>query len=90
VKEACEKSLKRLGLETIDLYYQHRPDPEVPVEESVGAMKKLVEEGKVRYIGLSEFSAEQIRAASPSCRILTLGVDTKLWVGHRTWSTPIN
>jgi aryl-alcohol dehydrogenase-like predicted oxidoreductase len=63
VKEACEKSLKRLGLETIDLYYQHRPDPNVPVEESVGAMKELVEEGKVRFIGLSEFSPEQIRAA---------------------------
>jgi len=63
VKEACEKSLKRLGIETIDLYYQHRPDPDVPVEESVGSMKRLVEEGKVSFIGLSEFSTEQIRAA---------------------------
>jgi aryl-alcohol dehydrogenase-like predicted oxidoreductase len=50
-------------IKTIDLYYQHRPDPDVPVEESVGAMKELVAEGKVRFIGLSEFSTEQIRAA---------------------------
>ncbi|MCA9612177.1 MAG: aldo/keto reductase, partial [Myxococcales bacterium] len=49
VKEACDKSLKRLGIEIIDLYYQHRPDPEVPVEESIGAMKELVEAGKVRF-----------------------------------------
>ena len=59
VKEACDRSLERLGRDTIDLYYQHRPDPDVPVEESVGAMKELVEAGKVRFIGVSEFSAEQ-------------------------------
>jgi aryl-alcohol dehydrogenase-like predicted oxidoreductase len=79
VKEACEKSLKRLGLETIDLYYQHRPDPEVPVEESVGAMKELVEEGKVRFIGLSEFSAEQIRAAHAVHPIAALQTEYSLW-----------
>ncbi len=79
VKEACEKSLKRLGLETIDLYYQHRPDPDVPVEESVGAMKELVEEGKVRFIGLSEFSAEQIRAAHAVHPITALQTEYSLW-----------
>ncbi len=79
VKEACEKSLKRLGLETIDLYYQHRPDPNVPVEESVGAMKKLVEEGKVRFIGLSEFSAEQLRAAHGIHPITALQTEYSLW-----------
>jgi len=79
VKEACEKSLKRLGLETIDLYYQHRPDPNVPVEESVGAMKELVDEGKVRFIGLSEFSAEQIRAAHAVHPITALETEYSLW-----------
>jgi len=79
VKEACEKSLKRLGLEKIDLYYQHRPDPNVPVEESVGAMKELVEEGKVRFIGVSEFSAEQIRAAHAVCPITALQTEYSLW-----------
>ena len=79
VKQACEKSLKRLGLETIDLYYQHRPDPNVPVEESVGAMKELVEEGKVRFIGLSEFSAEQIRAAHAVHPITALQTEYSLW-----------
>lgn len=79
VKEACGKSLKRLGLETIDLYYQHRPDPNVPVEESVGAMKELVEEGKVRFIGLSEFSVEQIRAAQAVHPITALQTEYSLW-----------
>lgn len=79
VKEACEKSLKRLGLETIDLYYQHRPDPNVPVEDSVGAMKELVEAGKVRFIGLSEFSAEQIRAAHAVHPITALQTEYSLW-----------
>jgi aryl-alcohol dehydrogenase-like predicted oxidoreductase len=79
VKVACEKSLKRLGLETIDLYYQHRPDPNVPVEESVGAMKELVEQGKVRFIGLSEFSAEQLRAAHGVHPITALQTEYSLW-----------
>jgi aryl-alcohol dehydrogenase-like predicted oxidoreductase len=79
VKQACEKSLKRLGVETIDLYYQHRPDPNVPVEDSVGAMKELVEEGKVRFIGLSEFSAEQIRAAHAVHPITALQTEYSLW-----------
>jgi aryl-alcohol dehydrogenase-like predicted oxidoreductase len=79
LKQACEKSLKRLGLETIDLYYQHRPDPNVPVEESVGAMKELVEQGKVRFIGLSEFSTEQIRAAHAVHPITALQTEYSLW-----------
>jgi len=63
VMQACEASLKRLGVEVIDLYYQHRVDPNVPIEETVGAMKKLVEQGKVRAIGLSEARPETIRRA---------------------------
>src|SRR5215472_16112295 len=54
VRQSCEGSLKRLGIETIDLYYQHRVDPTTPIEETVDAMKRLVEEGKIRFIGLSE------------------------------------
>jgi aryl-alcohol dehydrogenase-like predicted oxidoreductase len=64
VKEAVEKSLQRLKIETIDLYYSHRLDPQVPVEETVGAMADLVKEGKIRYIGLSEVSAQSLRRAS--------------------------
>jgi aryl-alcohol dehydrogenase-like predicted oxidoreductase len=63
VREACDASLRRLGVDVIDLYYMHRRDPEVPVEESVGAMSELVEQGKVRHLGLSEVSAETLRAA---------------------------
>jgi aryl-alcohol dehydrogenase-like predicted oxidoreductase len=63
VRRACEASLERLGVETIDLYYQHRVDPEVPIEETVGAMSELVEAGKVRYLGLSEAGPETIRRA---------------------------
>src|SRR6058998_2485930 len=54
VMQACEASLKRLGIDVIDLYYQHRVDPNTPIEETVGAMKRLVEQGKVRFLGLSE------------------------------------
>ncbi len=79
VKEACEKSLKRLGRDTLDLYYQHRPDPNVPVEESVGAMKELVAQGKVRFIGVSEFSAEQLRAAHAVHPITALQTEYSLW-----------
>ena len=63
VKEACEASLKRLGVDVIDLYYQHRVDPSVPVEETVGAMARLVEQGKVRFLGLSEARPDRIRRA---------------------------
>ncbi|HXJ53658.1 MAG TPA: aldo/keto reductase [Burkholderiales bacterium] len=63
VMQACEASLKRLGVDVIDLYYQHRVDPNVPIEETVGAMKKLVEQGKVRALGLSEARPETIRRA---------------------------
>lgn len=79
VKEACERSLKRLGVDTIDLYYQHRPDPNVPVEASIGAMKQLVEAGKVRFIGVSEFSARQIRAAHAVHPITELQTEYSLW-----------
>ncbi|QOZ22888.1 aldo/keto reductase [Bradyrhizobium sp. CCBAU 51753] len=63
VQQACEASLKRLGIETIDLYYQHRVDPNVPIEETVGAMARLVEQGKVRHLGLCEARPETIRRA---------------------------
>jgi len=64
VKNACDASLQRLGLDHIDLYYQHRVDPDTPIEETVGAMKELVEAGKVRYLGLSEAGIETIRKAN--------------------------
>jgi aryl-alcohol dehydrogenase-like predicted oxidoreductase len=63
VRRACDASLQRLGVDTIDLYYQHRVDPEVPIEDTVGAMKELAEAGKVRYLGLSEAAPETIRRA---------------------------
>jgi aryl-alcohol dehydrogenase-like predicted oxidoreductase len=63
VRQACDASLKRLGVEVIDLYYQHRADPTVPVEDTVGAMSRLVDAGKVRYLGLSEAAPERIRRA---------------------------
>jgi len=63
VRKACDASLERLGVDTIDLYYQHRVDPEVPIEDTVGAMKELVEAGKVRYLGLSEAGSQTIRRA---------------------------
>ena len=63
VPQACDASLKRLGIDTIDLYYQHRVDPSVPIEETVGAMSRLVEQGKVRFLGLSEASPATVRRA---------------------------
>jgi aryl-alcohol dehydrogenase-like predicted oxidoreductase len=63
VSQACDASLKRLGIDVIDLYYQHRVDPTVPIEDTVGAMKRLVEQGKVRYIGLCEAAPETVRRA---------------------------
>ena len=62
---ACEASLKRLGIDVIDLYYQHRVDPKVPIEDTVGAMARLVEQGKVRYLGLCE--AGRHHASGPRC-----------------------
>jgi aryl-alcohol dehydrogenase-like predicted oxidoreductase len=79
VRQAVEGSLKRLGIETIDLYYQHRVDPETPIEETVGAMAKLVKEGKVKYLGLSEASAETIRRAAKVHPITALQSEYSLW-----------
>jgi aryl-alcohol dehydrogenase-like predicted oxidoreductase len=79
VREASEGSLKRLGLDHIDLYYQHRVDKTVPIEETVGAMAKLVEEGKVRYLGLSEASAENIRRAHAVHPITAVQIEWSLW-----------
>jgi aryl-alcohol dehydrogenase-like predicted oxidoreductase len=79
VQEACEASLKRLGLNTIDLYYQHRVDPNVPIEETVGAMARLVEQGKVRYLGLSEAAPETIRRAHKVHPIAALQTEYSLW-----------
>jgi aryl-alcohol dehydrogenase-like predicted oxidoreductase len=79
VKKACEGSLKRLGVDTIDLYYQHRVDPETAIEETVGAMAELVREGKVRYLGLSEAASETIRRAHAIHPITALQSEYSLW-----------
>jgi aryl-alcohol dehydrogenase-like predicted oxidoreductase len=79
VRKACEDSLHRLGVETIDLYYQHRVDRNTPIEETVGEMAKLVEEGKVRYLGLSECSAETLRRAYKVHPIAALQVEYSPW-----------
>jgi aryl-alcohol dehydrogenase-like predicted oxidoreductase len=79
VREACEDSLRRLGTEHIDLYYQHRVDPNTPIEETVGAMAELVAAGKVRYIGLSEASAETIRRAHAVHPITAVQTEYSLW-----------
>ena len=79
VRQAAEASLRRLGVETIDLYYQHRVDPSVPIEETVGAMGRLVEEGKVRYLGLSEAGAETIRRAHREHPVSALQSEYSLW-----------
>jgi aryl-alcohol dehydrogenase-like predicted oxidoreductase len=79
VKFAAEASLRRLGVETIDLYYQHRVDPRTPIEETVGAMAELVEEGKVRYLGLSEAAPETIRRAHAVHPIAALQTEYSLW-----------
>ncbi|MFI8852805.1 aldo/keto reductase [Streptomyces sp. NPDC053499] len=79
VRQACEASLRRLGTDHIDLYYQHRVDPEVPIEETVGAMAELVAEGKVRHLGLSEASAETIRRAHAVHPISALQSEWSLW-----------
>jgi aryl-alcohol dehydrogenase-like predicted oxidoreductase len=79
VRSACEASLRRLGVETIDLYYQHRVDPEVPIEETVGAMAELVREGKVRFLGLSEAAADTVRRAHTVHPITALQTEYSLW-----------
>lgn len=79
VRSACEASLRRLGVEHIDLYYQHRVDPDVPIEETVGAMAGLVREGKVRYLGLSEASPATIRRAHTVHPITALQTEYSLW-----------
>jgi aryl-alcohol dehydrogenase-like predicted oxidoreductase len=79
VQRACEASLERLGVEHIDLYYQHRVDRSVPIEDTVGAMASLVREGKVRYLGLSEASPETIRRANAVHPISALQTEYSLW-----------
>lgn len=79
VHQACDASLKRLGVEVIDLYYQHRVDPNVPIEDTVGAMAELVQQGKVRYLGLSEAAPNTIRRAQKVHPITALQTEYSLW-----------
>jgi aryl-alcohol dehydrogenase-like predicted oxidoreductase len=79
VRQSCEGSLRRLGVNTIDLYYQHRVDPDTPIEETVGAMAQLVKEGKVRYLGLSEASPKTLRRAVKVHPIAALQTEYSLW-----------
>jgi len=79
VRQSCENSLRRLGVDTIDLYYQHRVDPSTPIEETVQAMAQLVKEGKVRYLGLSEASPATLRRASKVHPITALQTEYSLW-----------
>lgn len=79
VRACCEASLKRLGVDTIDLYYQHRVDPKTPIEETVGAMAELVREGKVRFLGMSEASPATIRRAHAVHPIAVLQTEYSLW-----------
>ncbi len=79
VKSACEASLTRMGVSTIDLYFQHRVDPDVPIEETVGAMAELVKEGKVRYLGLSEAAPATLRRACKVHPISALQTEYSLW-----------
>jgi len=79
VRQACEGSLRRLNVDVIDLYYQHRVDPDTPIEETIGAMAKLVREGKVRFLGLSEAGTEMIRRAHAIHPITALQSEYSLW-----------
>jgi aryl-alcohol dehydrogenase-like predicted oxidoreductase len=79
IRRACEASLKRMGVETIDLYYQHRVDPATPIEETVGALAQLVQEGKIRHIGLSEASPRTLRRAVKVHSIAALQTEYSLW-----------
>ena len=90
VHSACEASLKRLGVDVIDLYYQHRVDPEVPIEETVGAMAALVKEGKVRHIGLSEAGPNTIRRAVAVHPVTALQSEYSLWTrDHEDGALPV-
>jgi aryl-alcohol dehydrogenase-like predicted oxidoreductase len=79
IRRSCEGSLKRLGIDTIDLYYQHRVDPATPIEETIGAMAQLVQEGKIRHIGLSEASPQTLRRAVKVHPITALQTEYSLW-----------
>jgi aryl-alcohol dehydrogenase-like predicted oxidoreductase len=79
VRSACEASLRRLGVEVIDLYYQHRVDPNVPIEDTVGAMARLKEEGKIRFLGLSEAAPRTIRRAAAVATISAVQTELSLW-----------
>jgi len=83
VRASCEASLRRLGVDTIDLYYQHRRDKSLPIEETVGAMAQLVQEGKVRFLGLSEISSETLRRAHATHPITAVQSEWSLWT--RDW-----
>ncbi len=89
VKKACENSLKRLGLDCIDLYYQHRADPATPIEDTVGAMSELVKEGKVRYLGLSEASEENIKRADKIHQITAVQTEYSLWSNNLAAVMPL-
>ncbi len=82
VRQACDKSLARLGVDHIDLYYQHRVDPAVPIEDTVGAMSELVRQGKVRFLGLSEAAPETLRRAARVHPITALQTEYSLWTRH--------
>ena len=79
VRSACDASLKRLGIDTIDLYYQHRVDPNVPIEDTVGEMARLKDEGKIRYLGLSEAAPQTIRRAHSTHPITAVQTELSLW-----------
>ena len=79
IKSQCDKSLARLQVKCIDLYYVHRIDQQVPIEESMEAMKELIAEGKVRYVGLSEASSRTIRRANAVCPITCVQMEWSLW-----------
>ncbi len=79
VRQSCEASLRRLNVDVIDLYYQHRVDPKTPIEDTIGEMKRLVEEGKVRYLGMSEAAPETIRRAHKIHPIAALQTEYSLW-----------
>lgn len=82
IKQACDASLKRLGIETIDLYYLHRVDPNTPIEDSIGAMADLVKAGKIRYIGISEVKPATIRRAAKIHPITAVQTEYSLWERH--------